>query len=330
VKRTIVWLVVALIMVNTAVPASAYLKFGVSIGGTVVDVKWTRPVPYFVTDRPVPGVSVAALRDTVMRAFATWQRVSTARIQSQFQGLTIASPEGTDGRTTIGFLDRPELDRVLGATSFLLDGQTGEILEADIFFNTRFDWSTTASGEAGRVDVESIAVHEIGHLLGLGHSAIGETEMSPGGGRRVIASGAVMFPLAMTPGSIADRELQPDDVAGISDLYPAENFRDSTSSISGQVTKNGLGVYGAHVTAFNLETSVLIGGFVLSDRGEYVIGGLSPGTYIVRAEPLDEADTDSFLPGPIDVDFRAVYSPRIVVAPRGGTSEPVDIAVRPK
>jgi hypothetical protein len=330
VKRTLAWLLVALTLVSTPTPASAYLKFGVSIGGAIVDVKWTRPVPYFVTERPVAGVSVSDLRDTVMRAFATWQRVSTATVQSQFQGLTLASPEGADGRTTIGFLDRPELDRVLGATSFLIDGQTGAILEADIFFNTRFDWSTAASGEAGRVDLDSIAVHEVGHLLGLAHSAIGETEMISSGGRRVIASGAVMFPVAMTPGSIADRVLQPDDIAGISDLYPAGDFLESTSSISGQVTKNGLGVYGAHVAAFNLETSVLIGGFALNDRGEYVIAGLSPGTYIVRAEPLDDADTETFLPGPIDIDFRAVYSPRIVVAPRGGSSEPVDIAVRPK
>jgi hypothetical protein len=323
-------LLVGLTIIGAPAPAAAYLKFGVAIGGTVVDIKWNRPVPYFVTERPVPGVTVTELRDTVVRAFATWQRVPTANIQTQFQGLTIASPDATDGRTTIGFLDRPELDRVLGATSFLLDSQTGDILEADIFFNTRFDWSTATSGEAGRVDLESIAVHEIGHLLGLGHSAIGETEMTSGTGRRVIASGAVMFPIALMPGSIADRVLQPDDIAGISDLYPAANFRDATSSISGQITRDGVGIYGAHVVAFNLETSVLIGGFALDARGEYVIAGLTPGTYVVRAEPLDDADTESFFPGAVDVDFRSAYSPRVVVAPRGGSSEPVDIAVRPK
>ena len=56
-----------------------------------------------------------------------------------------------DGSTTLGFLNRPDLDRVLAETSFLLDANSGELVEADIFFNTRFTWSTAAAGEQGRV-----------------------------------------------------------------------------------------------------------------------------------------------------------------------------------
>ena len=310
-------------------PAVAYLKFGAQVGATVVDVRWNRPIQYFVTERGIPDVSATELRDAVGRAFATWQAVPSASLQTQFQGFTIAPPGVQDERTTFGFLDRPDLDRVLGATSFLLDAATGEIREADVYFNTHYDWSVAPAGEPGRIDLESIALHEIGHLLGLGHSALGETEMTSAG-RHVIASGSIMFPIAMSPGATADRQLQADDIAGLSDLYPGPQFVSATSSISGRVTKNGAPVFGAHVVAMNLSTGALVGGFSLSALGEYVIGGLSPGSYIVRVEPLDDADTESFFTGPVDVDFGVTFGTRVVIAPPGAGSDRLDIQVRPK
>jgi hypothetical protein len=327
-KPVALWLA-CLIALGAPAPALAYLKFGVRVATGVVDVRWTEPVRYFVNERNIPGVSATAMRDVAAAAFATWQAAPDTALQSQFLGFTSAPPGMQDGRTTLGFLDRPDQDRVLGATSFLLDASTGEILEADVFFNTRFDWSVAPAGESGRVDLESVMVHEIGHLLGLGHSALGETEMIPGG-RRVIASGAVMFPIAFAPGSSADRQLQPDDLAGISDLYPAAGFTTATSSISGRITKNGAGVFGAHVTAVNLATGALVSGFSLNTQGEFAIAGLAPGSYVLRVEPLDDANTDSFFSGPVDVDFRVTYGTRVVIAPMGGGADPLDIQVRPK
>ena len=81
-----------------------------------------------------------------------------------------------DGQTVLGFQSRPELDRTLGSTSFQTNNTTGALISADIFLNTTFQWSIASGGQASRFDVVSIMTHEIGHLLGLGHSALGETQ----------------------------------------------------------------------------------------------------------------------------------------------------------
>lgn len=327
-SRHVVSLVILGVLLST--PAHAYLKLGAMVNGTVVDVTWREPVRYFISDRGTSGVSATDMRDAVGRAAATWAAVESAQVEFAFQGMTAAIPDVVDGRTTIGFQDRPDLEQVLGATSFMIDTTTGAIVEADIFFNTRFLWSVSAAGTPGRIDLESVALHELGHLLGLSHSALGETEMQASGNRRVTASGAAMFPIAMSSGTIAERVLHADDVAGVSDLYPMPSSTMSTGSIVGRVTKNGQGVLGAHVVAFNPENGVLIANFSLNPRGEFVIARLPPGPYVLRVEPLDDADSESFFSTPIDVDFRVTYAPRMVIAPEGGSSRSIEIRVNPK
>ncbi len=322
----------ATLFVLLAQPAAAYLKFGVSLNGRVVTVKWNRtPVQYFVNDRGVAGVGGAAFADALARAFGTWEAVPSAAIRYQFGGFTAALPDQDDGRSTIGFLATPELDRVLASTSLLIDEATGELIESDIFFNSAFAWSTSAAGETGRFDVETIAVHEIGHFSGLGHSAIGETEISLTG-RRVLAAESTMFPLAYGSGSTLHRSLRADDVAAISDVYPDGDFDDATGSISGRVTKNGAGLFGAHVVAFNPATGALVGNFALNANGNFSIAGLTPGPHILRIEPLDDAEVDSFfiVTSPLDVNFRAAFHEKVVVAPRGGDSGSIEIRVVPK
>jgi matrixin len=323
-------ILLAVVLAATAVPVHGYSHFGTGVGTT--RLHWaTMPIRWFETDRSVPGVSSAEFRTAVERAFKTWEDAPTASIQFVFGGMTSLEPDQDDSLSVLGFQNHPEMDRVLAATSFVFDEDTGEFIEADIFFNSFFEWSTAVGGDAARFDLESVAVHEIGHLLGLGHSAIGETELRPEGGRRVLGSGAVMFPISIGRGAIADRVLQPDDIAGISDLYPQGNFEDTTGGVHGRVRRGNAAIIGAHVVVFNLRTRALVGGFSLGNDGEFQVLGLEPGPYVLRVEPLDDADIDSFFDlDSIDIDFQVTYHPRLVVAPSGGVGDSVTVTVRPK
>jgi hypothetical protein len=314
-------LVMSLVLAQSA-PARAYLKLGIPLDGRTVELKWAqRPVRYYVTDAGVPGVSAGQFQGALGRAFATWEAVPSSSISYEFGGFTAGLPGDDDGWSTIGFLDQPDLDRVLASTSFLVDAVTGTLLESDIFFNSSFQWSASAAGQTNRFDLETIALHEIGHLSGLGHSALGET-VEEESGRRVLATESVMFPIAFPAGTTANRSLRPDDIAGISDLYPDQEFNAKTGSISGRVTKNGSGLFGAHVVAFNPASGVLVGNFALTADGQFSIAGLVPGPYAIRVEPLDDGDIESFFDSalPPDLNFRVAFFNHLVVVPRGGDS----------
>ena len=297
-------------------------------------LKWDRvPVRWFATDRGVPGVSASAFQAAIARAFATWEAVPTASIAFQFVGFTGAEPFEDDDLSVLGFQNEPDMERVLGATGFVdrhadrRDRRIRRVLQLHVPSGPRRPRATARGSISSRWPS-----HEIGHFVGLGHSALGETELRPDGGRRVLGTGAVMFPIAFGRGSTAGSVLQPDDIAGVSDLYPDGDFRQRTGVARGRVVRNGAGVLGAHVVAFNPETGALIGGFSVNRDGEFQIAGLSPGPHVIRVEPLDDADVDSFFGGsdPVDVNFGVTFHDRLFVAPAGGAGERFIVTVRPK
>ncbi len=69
------------------------------------------------------------------------------------------------------------------------------------FDDSEHAWSIGAI--SGAFDVQTVALHEIGHILGLQHSTV---------------TGAVMFASVSSNSTL--RVLQPDDIAGIRGLYP--------------------------------------------------------------------------------------------------------------
>jgi hypothetical protein len=325
------WFAIAIFVLALPGTADAYIHLGFESSRGTTAIKWTTPrVRWYASNGGVSGVTASQFQSELAQAFMTWENVPTASIAFEFGGFTSATPSEDDDLSVLGFASEPEMDRVLGATSFIVDVFSGTIIESDIFFNSIFPWSVAAGGDPNRFDLRSVATHEIGHFLGLGHSAIGETESRPDGSRRVLGSGAVMFPISLGRGVIADRELQPDDIAGVSDLYPDDGFRDETGIISGQVRLNNAPVKGAHVVAFNSQTGNLVGNFTVAD-GSFRIAGLRPGPYLISVEPIDVADIDSYMdPQGVNVNFQVAFHPRLIVAPRGGSTASFDVTVLPK
>jgi hypothetical protein len=142
-----------------------------------------------------------------------------------------------------------------------------------------------------------------------------------------------MFPFAFDPGNIALRVLRPDDIAGVSTIYPDGSFAAQTGVLQGRVLKDELPVYGAHVLALNPVTGRMVSGFSIGRTGDFRIDGLEPGRYILRVEPVDDIGLDSFFEDPpffIDVNFGVTFLDRFVGVQAGSAAPAVDIAVRPR
>jgi hypothetical protein len=290
------------------------------------------PVSWFFYNVPPDDFSVDVAISRTRVAFDTWEAVETASITFQFSGQTNAEPfVFFDSINTLGFITDPSLQGtgILGATNFIIFTFTGEIAEADIFFNADVPWSASPDGQAGRFDYESTALHEIGHFLGLDHSGLGFMESRPQ--RFVLLEGsAVMYPFAYPPGSTGGRTLTLDDVIGVSLIYPA-GASAGRASLSGTVTKDGDGLEGAHVTLFNPFTEELIGAFT-DGGGNYRVEGLSPGPIIVRVHPIAEPTSpsdfglDDFL---IDLDWSVTFHEGRAEVTAGSNTPDIDVEVMP-
>lgn len=85
--------------------------------------------------------------------------------------------------------------------------QTGDdrIYDADVYTNTAHSYTSSreTDGCSGEYDIDGIMAHEVGHVIGIGHSNV---------------SGATMYP-SVSACNYANRTLASDDFAARDDLY---------------------------------------------------------------------------------------------------------------
>ncbi|KAI3842105.1 hypothetical protein MKX03_018379 [Papaver bracteatum] len=139
----------------------------------------------------IPVTDLRTLKTVGKRAFARWAEVSHFKFSE-------ATNEAAD--IVIGFYSGDHGD----GSSF--DGPGGTLAhsfsptDGRLHFDAEENWSTNPKQDM--MDIETVAVHEIGHLLGLEHSSEPK---------------AIMYPIILFGSQ--KRKLHGDDVQGIQALY---------------------------------------------------------------------------------------------------------------
>ncbi len=186
----------------------------------------------------------------------------------------------------------------------------GRISDADILFNGS-GFQFTTSGVPGRFDVQDVAAHEIGHLLGLDHSGW---------------SGATMFPYVDST-VILHRSLAADDNVGLRSAYPAATF----ATISGRIERaDGSGIAHAQVVALDQDGRTRAG-ILAGTSGNFTLTGLDAGTYTLYATPLDGPITAANLTGGqvVAIDFQPTWYPTPVAVAAGGSASAATLVALP-
>jgi hypothetical protein len=283
---------------------SAHVRLKNPLNGNYL--KWNNPTDVTVVINAVGSEDIADGSHTpaIQNAIAAWNEVggTTAHMREVISSVQRSRTDWEsndlhmilfDEDNSSGFF--PEGSATVAVTPIWFYS-SGRISDADVLFNgAGFEFTTSA--EAGRFDVQDVATHELGHLLGLDHSGW---------------AGASMYPYVDESVTL-HRSLSLDEVGGLRHAYPSASF----AKIKGSVVREqgGSPVKGAHVVVRSSDgrpaRSILT-----NTSGAFTLYGLDPGDYSLYVDPLDQPVSASNLGGgwTIQTDFGSAHSGNVTVS----------------
>ncbi|AUX44479.1 peptidase M10 [Sorangium cellulosum] len=188
------------------------------------------PVRYHINQKTIPaevsGFAVAGIE----AGFAAWSSPPCTAWATRLLGDTDDTYDFDDGKNVFHWISDGwpaalgDADVILAITMPVWDPDD-VIDDADtVFNNVGFCWND--GGDGGCLDVQSLATHEQGHFLGLGHTNV---------------RGATM--VVSYPGGVSPRSLEDDDLDGVCALYPAsgEPIASATAGAGGGAGGAGAG-----------------------------------------------------------------------------------------
>jgi len=257
---------------------------------TVRKIRWPRKTIEIALSNSLlsPGSNIKPDSDVVgavRRALARWSNLSNINFVVTWSNATSISPaDAGDGVSLLTIADTSEneafnSETTTGRTRVFFDPETGNIAEADISINprpraedgTQLQFST--DGTPGTYDLEATFTHEIGHLLGLDHSAVLSSTMQ---GRQAF-NGTFGLP------ALTERTLSEDDRQKVRSLYgPTVKLgriegRLADNRVAGTLTP----LDGVNVWAESVANGRVIASDVTAEDGSYKLEGLAPGQYRV-------------------------------------------------
>lgn len=163
------------------------------------------PVNYVINPSNPQSLSESFVTSAISTSAETWDASTSVELFNDVYSIDSTAVFGVQNyQNALAFGNYPS-SGVIAVTSIWWNPTTKAIVEFDILFDTDFAWGN-ADVDSSKMDLQNIAVHEIGHGVGLGDiydSVCGEVTMYG----------------YSTEGETKKRSLETPDITGLQKLY---------------------------------------------------------------------------------------------------------------